>query len=69
MQIKLKPCPFCGTRAEIFYTGDDKLFVPMDSDKRPYYSVRCTSCFCGTGLYISMDRAIEAWNRRNNNGA
>lgn len=53
-EIKLKPCPFCGGEAEMFMLDDR-------------YTVRCRSCFCGTGEYKDPERASETWNRRADN--
>ena len=50
-EIKLKPCPFCGGEAKILNVDDR-------------YTVKCRSCFCGTGIYKDSGRASEAWNRR-----
>ena len=56
---ELKPCPFCGKDAKIEANGDD------------YTSyVVCVSCgargewFKISPRYSSVERAIEAWNRR-----
>lgn len=60
----LKPCPFCGYRAEIEHTfifGND------------YSLVRCVKCRVKTEpimksfTYSSDERAAEAWNRRADN--
>ena len=53
-EIKLKPCPFCGGEAKILNVDDR-------------YTVKCRSCFCGTGIYKDSGRASEAWNRRAEN--
>lgn len=53
-EIKLKLCPFCGGDAEMFMLDDR-------------YTVRCRSCFCGTGEYKDPERASETWNRRADN--
>ena len=65
MGVKLKPCPFCGNKANIFTINNDNVFIPKEEvSKENNYSVRCLSCFCGTGLYRDINRVIEAWNRR-----
>lgn len=65
---EIKRCPFCGERANIFISNNDNIFIPMEEMKKEnYHSVRCVSCFCGTGLYRDLNRAIEAWNRRYKN--
>ena len=50
----LKPCPFCGGKAEI----------EMDDDWYWNYHVFCQECKIGTDCYETADEAIEAWNRR-----
>jgi len=58
---ELKPCPFCGSEAEIregVYQGEESSYV------------RCRECkatgrtFIISRKYASNERAIEAWNRR-----
>lgn len=57
----LKPCPFCGGRAEISggkYDGKSTSYVEC---------ARCMAMgefFFVSPEYASNDRAIEAWNRR-----
>lgn len=60
---KLKPCPFCGGKAELEHSGD-----------RPAFSyIRCTNCCLKSpGIMISFSKssdeeAIANWNRRANN--
>lgn len=60
--MKLKRCPFCGVEAEIFTAAELKFAIADAS--REYFTIRCRSCFCGTGWYPSIDRAVETWNRR-----
>lgn len=61
MEIELKPCPFCGGKAELHRTNH----VPAGYD----YTPRCknASC-CGrlTKKYSSIETAIYFWNRRKN---
>ena len=60
MDKQLKPCPFCG--------GEAKLYTD------PWSTVMCHKCkamsayFLHKADYCSVDKAIEAWNRRVNNG-
>ena len=57
---KLNTCPFCGGKAELH--------------TEPWSIVMCTECnatasyFLHKADYCSVDKAIEAWNRRENNG-
>ena len=52
--IKLKPCPFCGSEAHI----EEHKMV------RVWYEVRCDNCDAGTGIWKTPDEAIKAWNVR-----
>ena len=49
---KLKPCPFCGGKAETY----------------PYYFnewyIGCGECSCDLGVFDTKEEAIEAWNKR-----
>lgn len=53
---KLKPCPFCGGRAETNYAEFDYNF----------FGVSCQICGAYVYDYTSEDAAIEKWNRRIN---
>lgn len=53
MKIKLKPCPFCGGYPNVEYVDD----------KTQVYMV-CSECGIEQDLYKSLDKALEAWNRR-----
>lgn len=64
MSDKLKPCPFCGSDAEIVYY-----------DQYPEkYGVGCSKCpailaeLCEYKLFDSEAEAAEAWNRRSYRG-
>lgn len=62
MQKELIPCPFCGEKPKL---KENILW-------RQNYFVRCTNDFClvepCTKLYPKKEQAIEAWNRRVNDG-
>lgn len=59
MDKELKPCPFCGWNASYSYT------LPLfNEDLR--YQVICIGCNASTSQKLTMDDAIEAWNRRVN---
>lgn len=62
-QTELKPCPFCGGKAEMQITKH----CPSGFD----YTPRCqnTSC-CGRlqKKYTVRETAVYMWNRRANNG-
>ena len=49
---KLKPCPFCGGKAELFHSYDG------------YHCVQCTCCACGTIYMRTESGAVRMWNRR-----
>lgn len=54
MDIKLKPCPFCGSEAEI-------------EEYNQGFRVICTNiynCAIKQNQYTSKDKAIESWNKR-----
>ena len=58
---ELKPCPFCGGRAELRE-------VTLKFPDREWYGVRCRNYNC-TANFINLEydlptKAIEAWNRR-----
>ena len=67
---KLKPCPFCGGKAEIFFDDYKK------------YLIQCSNCSAFVGIEIengvelkdgwratfgTEEQAAEAWNRRADN--
>ncbi len=62
---ELKPCPFCGGEAMLISFGD---FTGN------YFDVSCKSIGCyafrwtDDARYTNKDAAIEAWNRRANDG-
>jgi len=58
-QYQLKPCPFCGERADMVEAGDNAccgFFVRCNSE-------HCVMCLGGL-LYSSPDDAAENWNKR-----
>ncbi len=68
MPNELKPCPFCGGNAHI---GEMKKAVGFER-----WSVACINRRCiayklhnpFVAKYLSRESAIEAWNRRADNG-
>lgn len=69
MGYKLKPCPFCGSDAEL--KTDIRYPRPMCHPKRAY-EVFCTNYDCIIGgvddrYYTNKEKAIKAWNRRASN--
>ena len=55
---KLKPCPFCGS-VECYVVRDYELSKAW---------VKCICCGADTRICDSKEEAIEAWNRRVDNG-
>lgn len=53
----LKPCPFCGAKAEVVFDYE----VGFES-----YSVWCENCRSSSAIYDDKTDAVEAWNRRTN---
>ena len=62
----LKPCPFCGGR-EIVIRPVHGYFVGS-AYQRTYQYIQCRNCFARTGDHGTRPKAIEAWNRRADNG-
>lgn len=60
VEIELKPCPFCGGKAE------KRTFIKNGGFY--IYRVYCTQCQIGAAGHTSMKRACETWNRRADNG-
>ena len=70
---ELKPCPFCGGTAEIRMSSEMVGFGMSDT----LYFVKCTACRMRGSAFGSWDgdnqieriiKAINAWNRRANDG-
>ena len=49
---ELKPCPFCGGKAEVRMFTSTLIFV------------QCKSCLSGTSAFSSEHEAVKVWNRR-----
>ena len=56
---KLKPCPFCGRRAEIRHDKDGFSYIVCAND----------GCYVSTDGHLNDEAAVEAWNRRIDNAA
>lgn len=59
LEIKLKPCPFCGGEAS---------FEVYEDLYKDTYKVKCLHCFAETNYEDTIEEAAKKWNRRINNG-
>lgn len=74
--MELKRCPFCG--AKVAYCATVARIALMDDDHPDYewaksqYAVVCNyilgGCDATTRGYATVEKAVEAWNRRCNDG-
>ena len=55
-EIKLKPCPFCGSKAEIH--SFLKKAISCTNDSCPCMPMTCSK------LFETQEAAIKGWNRR-----
>lgn len=62
MAEELKPCPFCGCKAEI---SQSRLEI---KGLGYVYHVECRLCSAKSGGFLDKQQAIKNWNRRTNNG-
>ena len=65
---ELKPCPFCGNPLEPKY---NLTISREDIDDHWYvrnWVVKCDGCGARGGKNRRKEKAIEAWNRRSNDG-
>lgn len=61
---ELKPCPFCGSRAEVKQVYcSDKYYIACSSHKELFKDC-CVIAGVGARVYDTADEAISAWNRR-----
>ena len=64
MPEKLKPCPFCGNRVAVeekINFGEPNVFIV-------YCNPSNGGCGAKTNWFDSAEEAIDAWNRRVNDG-
>ena len=64
-EIELKPCPFCGGTASVYY---DPKGIKDTANRHWAYTAVCDKCCATSGLWFSRETATEAWNRRADNG-
>lgn len=67
--MELKPCPFCGGKAELDFSHRSFTYTDKNGEARHtgfYYAVKCANeiCGCRIGIYEEPEMAIDAWNRR-----
>lgn len=62
---ELKPCPFCGGEAGIHFHSELNEYYISEIDAVYIY---CKHCDATTGPFLKKEVAIEAWNRRVDNG-
>ena len=54
---KLKPCPFCGRRAELRHTKEGFSYILCAND----------GCYARTDGHLNEESAIKHWNTRTQN--
>lgn len=68
---ELKPCPFCGGEASLYCDRYNKYFCGCEKCCF-YYGIEIEDgCELHDGwiaIYHTIDEAVEAWNRRDDNG-
>lgn len=61
---RLKPCPFCGESSNFVHL--QKIIYANEDYRR--WEVMCENCGAEVSEFVTPERAIEAWNRRADNG-
>lgn len=59
-EVELKPCPFCGGKAEL-HSWHKPECMAKDEIRA---EVWCNDCPATVGTYLTKEEAVEAWNRR-----
>ena len=66
-ETELKPCPFCGSEAELIKHSFWNEKKQNYADKT--YSIKCCNCSVETyEFYETEELVIRAWNRRADDG-
>ena len=61
---ELKPCPFCGGKAYIYYHENSSIYRSNIFRATYRAHISCDRCKATLGVRSTARRAIEAWNRR-----
>lgn len=65
----LKPCPFCGGgKVEVLNTLEAQPEMKLIGMTKDNWNVLCNDCYASGGTRRTAVEAIEAWNRRAENG-
>ena len=56
MSVKLKPCPFCGSK-----------YVEIIKPFNKEYQVQCGDCYATSCVETTPKKAVKAWNMRAKN--
>ena len=66
---ELKPCPFCGGKnAEVLNVLEENPEYELVGLTKDNWNVVCPDCYSSGGTRRTAIEAIEAWNRRADNG-
>lgn len=63
---EIKPCPFCGSIATDY--GRKEVRTDIIDLHQKIWKLYCVQCGAGTDYFETTKEAIEAWNRRIDNG-
>lgn len=64
--MKLKPCPHCGSEAEIRDVYYQSRNWALQEERWTEKEVACISCNAHSNHFKKESNAVEAWNRRHN---
>lgn len=64
MSEALKPCPFCGSKAEPYPDGDMEGFGIMCTGEHALFGGKRSACPIASFAYASHEEAVAAWNTR-----